>query len=100
MVAADCTPVAYPRLHEDFLQGRIILLGCPKFDDPQGYIEKFSQIFAQADIKDITALIMEVPCCGGLPVMIKKGMELAGKDIPLRVVTIGTRGAILREEDW
>ncbi|MBA2848631.1 4Fe-4S ferredoxin [Thermosulfuriphilus ammonigenes] len=100
LVAADCTPVAYPRLHEDFLQGRIILLGCPKFDDPQGYIEKFSQIFAQADIKDITALIMEVPCCGGLPVMIKKGMELAGKDIPLRVVTIGTRGAILREEDW
>ncbi|WP_456433838.1 ATP-binding protein [Thermosulfuriphilus sp.] len=100
LVVADCTPVAYSRLHEDFLAGRIILIGCPKFDNPQEYVEKFAQIFSQADIKEVTILIMEVPCCGGLPVIVKKGLEISGRKVPFRVVTISTRGEILREESW
>ena len=71
------------------------MVGCPKFDDIQEYIQKFADIFKTADIKSITALIMEVPCCSGLPVIIKKAMDAAGKDIPLEEIVISTRGEIL-----
>ncbi|HJX34146.1 MAG TPA: 4Fe-4S binding protein [Desulfatiglandales bacterium] len=98
LVAADCTPVAYPHFHRDFLQGKVVMVGCPKFDDAQGYIQRFAEIFKTADIKGITVVVMEVPCCQGLPVIIKKGMELAGKEIPLDQVIINTRGEILDRE--
>ena len=95
LVAADCTTVAYPNFHQDFLRGKVVLVGCPKFDDAQAYIQKFSEIFKAADIKTITVVVMEVPCCQGLPVIIKKGMEEAGKKIPMEEVIIGTQGNIL-----
>jgi NAD-dependent dihydropyrimidine dehydrogenase PreA subunit len=98
LVAADCTPVAYPRFHQDFLEGKAVMLGCPKFDDAQAYIQRFAEIFKQADIKGITVVVMEVPCCQGLPVIISKGMELAGKKIHLDQVIISTRGEILERE--
>jgi Pyruvate/2-oxoacid:ferredoxin oxidoreductase delta subunit len=98
LVAADCTPVAYPRFHRDFLEGKAVMLGCPKFDDAQAYIQRFAEIFKQADIKGITVVVMEVPCCQGLPVIITKGMALAGKEIPLDQVIISTRGEILERE--
>jgi NAD-dependent dihydropyrimidine dehydrogenase PreA subunit len=98
LVAADCTPVAYPHFHRDFLQGKAVMVGCPKFDDAQEYIQRFAAIFKAADIKGITVVVMEVPCCQGLPVIIKKGMELAGKSIPLEQVIINTRGEILSQE--
>lgn len=98
LVAADCTPVAYPSFHRDFLQGKVVMVGCPKFDDKQEYIQRFAEIFKTADIKDITVVVMEVPCCQGLPVIVKKGMELAGKSIPLEQITISTRGEILGQE--
>jgi hypothetical protein len=74
------------------------MVGCPKFDDAQEYIHKFADIFKTADIKGITVVVMEVPCCQGLPVIIKKAMELAGKEIPLDQVIISTRGEILERE--
>jgi hypothetical protein len=74
------------------------MVGCPKFDDKQEYIQRFAEIFKTADIKDITVVVMEVPCCQGLPVIVKKGMELAGKSIPLEQITISTRGEILGQE--
>ncbi|MCE5244518.1 MAG: 4Fe-4S binding protein [Desulfobacteraceae bacterium] len=96
LVAADCAPVAYPSLHRDFLEGRVILLGCPKFDDGQAYIAKFAEIFQKAGIRSVTVLDMEVPCCSALPAMVKKGLEVSGKDVPLEEVTIGLQGNILR----
>jgi ferredoxin len=98
LVAADCTPVAYPRFHRDFLEGKVVMVGCPKFDETQAYIQRFADIFRTADIKDITVVVMEVPCCQGLPVIVKKGMELAGKAIPLEQITISRRGEVLERE--
>jgi ferredoxin len=98
LVAADCTPVAYPRFHDDFLTGKIVLMGCPKFDDAEAYVDKFAQIFHEADIKSITVLVMEVPCCQGLPGIIRKGMDRAGKRIPLEKVVISRNGEVLNRE--
>jgi ferredoxin len=96
LIAADCTPVAYPHFHRDFLKGKVVLLGCPKFDDIEGYIQKFADIFNQADIKRITVLTMEVPCCSTLPVLIRRAMDISGKNIPMEEVVIGTRGEIIK----
>lgn len=98
LVAADCTPIAYPDFHRDFLAGRVVLTGCPKFDDDRAYIDKFTQIFEEADIKSITALVIEVPCCQGLPVILQRAMERAGKKIPFEKIVIGTSGKIVKAE--
>lgn len=95
LVLADCVPVAFPTVHRDFLKGRAVMMGCPKFDDVQHYIEKFAQICKQSGIKSITSVVMEVPCCSGLPVIVKKGMELSGVEIPMEEVVISTRGKLL-----
>jgi len=98
LVAADCAPVAYPNFHRDFLRGKVVMIGCPKFDDVQGYVEKFTDIFRSANIKSVTVLDMEVPCCSALPKIVKRGMELAGKGVPLEEVVISARGEILKRE--
>ena len=95
LVLADCVPVAYPTLHQDFLQGKAVMMGCPKFDDAQHYIEKFAQICKVSGIKSITSVVMEVPCCSALPMIVKKGMELSGSPIPMEEVIISTRGKVL-----
>lgn len=97
LVAADCTPIAYANFHRDFLRGRVALMGCPKFDDAQSYIEKFAQIFREADIKSITVLVMEVPCCQGMPVILERAMEMAGKNVPMKKVVVSTRGEIMQQ---
>ncbi len=94
LVAADCTPVAYARFHQDFLKGKVVLMGCPKFDDVQAYVDKLAEIFHNNDIKSVTVLVMEVPCCQGLPVIVRKAMSLAGKEVPLAVTVVTTRGDI------
>jgi Pyruvate/2-oxoacid:ferredoxin oxidoreductase delta subunit len=98
LVAADCAPVAYPDFHRDFLKGKAVMVGCPKFDDVKGYVEKFTDIFRLANIKSVTVLDMEVPCCSALPKIVKRGMELAGKSVPLEEVTISARGDILKHD--
>lgn len=95
LVAADCTPVAYPHFHQNFLRGKVVMVGCPKFDEVQAYVQKFADIFRTADIKSITLVVMEVPCCQGLPMIVKKGMEMAKKKIPLAQVVISTRGEVM-----
>ena len=97
LVSADCTALAYPDFHGRFLKGKVVLMGCPKFDDVQDYIDRFAAIFSQSDIASVTAVIMEVPCCSGLPYIIKKGMEKAGKTVPMETVVISTRGEILEQ---
>ena len=99
LITADCVPIAYGAFHEDFIKGRVVLMGCPKFDDQDAYVEKFADIFKTAPIKSITALIMEVPCCAGLPGMIKAGMKEAGVTIPFKNIVISPRGEILSEMD-
>jgi ferredoxin len=97
LVTADCVPIAYPNFHADFLEGRVIMVGCPKFDDVEKYIEKFTDIFRTSDIKSITVLIMEVPCCSGLPMIVKRAMEAAEKEIPMEQLVISVRGEILKK---
>jgi len=98
LVAADCTLAAYPNFHQDFLNGKVLMIGCPKFDDVEEYIQKFTEIFKLADIKTITAIVMEVPCCSGLPIIVKRAMMDAGKEIPIEEIVISTRGEILKKE--
>jgi Fe-S-cluster-containing hydrogenase component 2 len=98
LVLADCCGVAIPTLHKDLLKGRVVMIGCPKFDDIQEYVEKFADIFKTANIKSVMAVIMEVPCCSGLPMIVKKGMEAARKNIPISEMVISTRGKILEQK--
>ncbi len=95
LVLADCTAVAFPTLHRDLLKGKVVMMGCPKFDDVQDYINKFTDIFTTADIKSVTTVIMEVPCCSGLPMIVRKGMKAAHREIPMEEVVLSTRGAVL-----
>jgi Pyruvate/2-oxoacid:ferredoxin oxidoreductase delta subunit len=96
LVAADCTPVAYPDFHRDFLKDRAVLIGCPKFDDVPQYVEKFAEIFKAAGIRSVTVLVMEVPCCSGLPMIVRKGMAAAGKHVPMEEIVINAQGQILK----
>jgi len=97
LVVADCVPVAFPTLHQDYLDGKTVMVGCPKFDDAQAYIDRFAEIFKTAGIASVTTVVMEVPCCSGLPSIVKKGMEKAGVQVPSKQVTISTRGEVLEE---
>ncbi|MEW6379494.1 MAG: 4Fe-4S binding protein [bacterium] len=95
LVTADCAAVAYPDLHRDFLSGRAVLMGCPKFDQAEEYIRKFTAIFQTAKIKRITILMMEVPCCSGLSIIVERGLAAAGVTIPVERIRVSSRGEIL-----
>lgn len=96
LIASDCTPAAYPNFHGDLLKGKVVMIGCPKFDDTEEYINKFAQIFSTAGIKSITIVIMEVPCCSKMPALIRQGLEKSGKEIPVEIVIVGINGGIHR----
>ena len=94
LIAADCTAYAYAAFHEKFIKGHITLVGCPKLDSVD-YSEKLTEIIAKNDIKSVTVVRMEVPCCGGLENAAKTALQNSGKFIPWQVVTISTDGRIL-----
>ena len=94
LIAADCAAYAYAGIHEDFMAGKVTLIGCPKLDNVD-YSEKLSQIIAHNDIQSVTILRMEVPCCGGLEMAAKKALQQSGKFIPWQVVTLSVDGKIL-----
>ena len=94
LVAADCTAYAYANLHEKFIKGHVTLIGCPKLDSVD-YSEKLAEIIRNNDIKSVTVVRMEVPCCGGLEMAVKNALQSSGKFIPWQVVTISTEGDIL-----
>lgn len=96
LIAADCVPVAYRNFHMDFLKGRVVMIGCPKFDDLEGYYQKFIELFSQSDIQDVTIVSMEVPCCSKLPMVVKKAMEVSKRSIPIKEVVVSVRGNILQ----
>jgi Pyruvate/2-oxoacid:ferredoxin oxidoreductase delta subunit len=95
LIAADCVPVAYPNFHADFLKGRAVMIGCPKFDDAQENVNKLAAVFKESQIKSITSVVMEVPCCSALPMIVKKAFEKSGVDIPFKEVVVSARGEIL-----
>ena len=97
LVIADCVPVAFPSLHRDFMQGRVVMLGCPKFDDAQAYVDRFTAIFEKAGIKSVTVVVMEVPCCAGLPRIVQKAKEASGANFPFTQVVVSTQGTIIEE---
>ena len=98
LVAADCAAVAYPRFHQDLLKGKVVLMGCPKFDDVEEYVQRFTDIFRTANIKSVTVVDMEVPCCSALPMIVKRGAEASGKRIPVGEIVIGRQGGVIRRE--
>ena len=94
LIAADCTAYAYGSFHQDFLRGRIALIGCPKLDDVD-YTEKLTEILRRNSIRSLTIVRMEVPCCGGLERAAATALKNSGKFIPWQVVTISTDGQVL-----
>lgn len=94
LLAADCTAYAYANIHRDFMKGKVTLIGCPKLDSVD-YSEKLTAIIRDNDIKSVTVLRMEVPCCGGLEQAAKKALQQSGKFIPWQVVTLSIEGEIL-----
>lgn len=94
LIAADCTAYAYGNFHNEFIRRHITLIGCPKLDDGD-YAEKLTEIIRSNNIKSVTVVRMEVPCCGGIENAVKQALLASGKFIPWRVVTISTDGRIL-----
>ncbi len=97
LVLADCVAVAFPTLHRDFIKGKVVMMGCPKFDEVQEYVAKFTEIFQTAGIKSITTVVMEVPCCAGLPGIVKKALKASGQKIPMNQIVISTRGKVVEQ---
>jgi NAD-dependent dihydropyrimidine dehydrogenase PreA subunit len=97
LIAADCTAYAFGDFHNKFIKNKVTLIGCPKLDS-EDYSVKLSDIFKRNDIKSITVTRMNVPCCGGIELMVKRALDISGKSRPLRVVTISPDGEILKEE--
>ena len=94
LIAADCTAYAYGNFHQDFIRGKVVLIGCPKLDEGD-YTEKLTQIIRQNDIKSLTIVRMEVPCCGGIQRAATTALQHSGKFIPWQVVTIATDGRVV-----
>jgi len=100
LIAADCTAVAYAGLQQDFIQGRVVMMGCPKFDDQQMYVDRFTELFRTRKLNSVTILIMEVPCCGTMLQIVRKAYEDAGASVPVRQVVVATQGGILDDRSW
>ena len=96
LVAADCTAYAYASFHQDFMRGKITLIGCPKLDEGD-YAEKLTEIIRQNDIKSVTVVRMEVPCCGGIENAVKRALMQSGKFLPWRVVTLSVDGRVISD---
>ena len=96
LIAADCTAYVYAAFHERFIKGHITLVGCPKLDSVD-YAEKLTEIIRENDIKSVTVVRMEVPCCGGLELAAKKALQQSGKFIPWQVVTVTVDGRLVEE---
>lgn len=94
LVAADCVPFAHASFHEELLAGRVLLVGCPKFDDTARYREKLAAIFRDAGVRSVTVAHMEVPCCNGIVSLVKDAIAASGRIVPMADVTIGIDGTV------
>ncbi len=94
LIAADCTAFSYGGFHPDFLNGKRLIIACPKLDDTNDYVEKLSEIFAQNDIRSLEVLYMEVPCCHSLVTIVKGALKKSKKDIPVKYTELSLQGEI------
>ncbi len=94
LIAADCTAYAYGNFHKDFIKNHVTLIGCPKLDDNEYYREKITEILSNNDIKSITVIRMEVPCCGGIVSAVRGAILDAQKIVPYKEVTVGINGEL------
>lgn len=95
MLAADCIPFAYANFHRDFLRNHSLLVACPKLDDFQAHLKKLTDILSHSQVKSLTVVHMEVPCCSGLVHMAKQAIQLSGKAIPFKEVTVSIKGDLI-----
>ncbi len=95
LMAADCVPFAFRNFHGRFLAGRPLIIGCPKLDDQQKYLEKLTEVISTSGLKSIDVVIMEVPCCSGLKKLVDEAVRRSGRDIPVRTTVVGIQGEIL-----
>jgi len=94
LIAADCVPFAHANFHDELLRGKSLLIGCPKLDDAELYVEKITHILKNNEIKSLTVANMEVPCCFGLYELVKNALDASGKDIPFKQVVVGIKGEL------
>ena len=100
LVAADCTAVAVRNFQDKYLAGKTVMMGCPKFDDAESYVQRFAEIISTCNIKSLTILIMEVPCCSAMNVIIQNALKRSGKTVPVEQITISTRGEEIARKTW
>lgn len=96
LITADCVPIAYGNYHNDYLKGRSVVMGCPKLDDLQLYIDRLTEMIKLNNFKSITVLRMEVPCCGGMAYAAQTARDNAGAEVKINVVTIGIQGDVMK----
>ena len=95
LIVADCVPFAYGALHPDFLRGKVVVAGCPKFDDVNAHVEKLTEVFRRNKIRSVTVLKMEVPCCSGLGRATESAIAASGKSLTMETITIGLSGEVM-----
>lgn len=100
LIAADCTAVAARSFQEKYLEGRTVMMGCPKFDDGEMYVQRFVDILQQCNLNSITILIMEVPCCSAMNVILRRAIDQAKVSVPVEQVTISVRGEEIERKRW
>ena len=98
LMSADCVPYAYADFHERMLAGHQVITACPKLDDTDPYLVKLTDIFRERDINSVTVVRMEVPCFGGLPMVVGQAMEASGTNLPINTIVVGIEGDILSQE--
>ena len=96
LLMADCVAVAQPELHSKLIDGRSVMIGCPKFDDARGYVDKLAQILKQNNVRSLTVAVMEVPCCSGLRKIAELALNASGKMIPTQTLVVDVKGEISR----
>lgn len=98
LLVADCVPFAYGNMHKDFIKGKAVAAGCPKFDDIEAYADKIQQILESVIIRSITVVYMEISCCSGLIRIVRDALVKSGNDIPFEAVLIGVNGDVIKRE--
>lgn len=96
LMAADCVPFSYRDFHGRFLAGRPVIIGCPKLDDREMYLQKLTDVVTDSGLKSINVVIMEVPCCGGLKRLVDEAVRRSGRDVPVKTTVVGIQGQILQ----
>jgi len=96
LVAADCTAASYADFHQELLEGKVMMMGCPKFDDAESYVQKFVEVLQTANLNSLTIAIMEVPCCGSMRGIVKEAMKRSGITPKTEEVVISTRGEVVK----